>query len=237
MFVLSPYFEDREEAGRRLADLLSQVPRRDVTVLALPRGGVPIAAVIADRLGAPWDVFIVRKVGAPGNPEYGLGAVTEGGIVLIDEDRAAEIGVSAGDLTGEIREQQAEVERRVHQYRGERPGPAIEGRAVILVDDGLATGATARAAVRALRTQHPVTITLAVGVASREAYDALRQEVDEIVCPCRPAWFAAVGEWYRRFDQISDQEVLRLLARGQTRPRSGSKPAPQGTGTPPGTAR
>jgi predicted phosphoribosyltransferase len=213
----SPYFENRIEAAERLAELLSNPPRRAPTVLALPRGGVPMAAVIAERLHAPWDLFVVRKVGAPGNPEYGLGAVTEGGTVLIDEERARDLGLGPGDLAGEIRDEQAEVARRVRKYRGDRPALPLEGRAVILVDDGLATGATARAAVRALRLHCPRTLTIAVGVASREAIDMLRTEVDEIVCPCRPPWFAAVGEWYREFDQVSDDEVMELLEREHAR--------------------
>jgi len=226
MIVSPPFFRNRAEAGARLADLLSGSPRPKATVLALPRGGVPIAVTIAERLHAPWDVFIVRKVAAPGNPEYGLGAVAEGGIVLIDDERAREVGIGPGELAEEIQEQQAEVERRVQEYRHGRPGLPVEGRAVILVDDGLATGGTARTAVRALRTRSPRSVTLAVGVASREAYETLAPEVDEIICPCLPPWFSAVGEWYREFDQVSDSEVLRLLAgdRSTGRPSPSSLP-------------
>jgi putative phosphoribosyl transferase len=215
MFVSGPVYRDREEAGRRLADRLAKLAGTPVTVLALPRGGVPVAAIIARRLAAPMDVFIVRKVGAPGNPEYGLGAVAEGGVVLVDYDRAAAMGLRAADLEGEIREAREEVERRVHRYRNDRPSAPVEGRTVVLVDDGLATGSTARAAVRALRTRKPRQIVLAVGVSAPDAYQLLSREVDELVCPFVPGSFMAVGEWYREFTQLTDAEVLRLLERGR----------------------
>jgi putative phosphoribosyl transferase len=213
MFGASPVFEDRAQAGRQLADRLAHYAGQPVIVLALPRGGVPVAAVIAERLDAPLDVFVVRKVGAPGNPEYGLGAVAEGAAPLLDVDRIRELGLEPRDLEAEIHDQVQEVESRVRRYRGGRPAPSIEGRTVILVDDGLATGSTALAAVRALRVRRPQRLVLAVGVASVEARDALSREVDELVCPCVPPLFAAVGEWYREFPPVPDAEVLRLLKR------------------------
>ena len=208
-----PVYRDRSEAGRRLAERLAHFARQSPVVLALPRGGVPVAAVIAERLGAPLDVFVVRKIGAPGNPEYGLGAVTEGGTVLLDGDRIAALGLAPADLAGEIRRQSQEVESRVRRLRGTTPAVSLEGATVLVVDDGLATGGTARAAVRAIRTRRPRSVVLAVGVAAAEAHDTLAREVDELVCPCVPQAFWAVGEWYRDFSEVSDDDVLRMLRR------------------------
>lgn len=208
-----PVFADRREAGRRLAERLARFARRSVVVLALPRGGVPVAEVVAERLHAPLDVFVVRKVGAPGNPEYALGAVAEGGTVMLDEARVRECGLEPSDLRAEVRQQEAEVERRVRRYRGHRPPPDVEGKTVLLVDDGLATGATARSAVRALKMRRPQRLVLAVGVASAEAFDELSREVDELVCPCVPSRFYAVGEWYRDFSEVTDEQVVAILAR------------------------
>ncbi len=208
-----PVFADRRDAGRRLADRLARLSRHAVIVLALPRGGVPVAEVIAERIHAPLDVFVVRKVGAPGNPEYGLGAVAEGGTVMIDERRVRELGLEPSDLDEEVRVQTQEVEQRVRRYRGGGPGPEVGGKTVVVVDDGLATGATAKAAVRALRMRRPARLVLAVGVASTEAHEELAREVDELVCPCVPARFYAVGEWYRDFSEVTDEEVLAILAR------------------------
>lgn len=216
-----PVFKDRAEAGERLADRLARFAQREVVVLALPRGGVPVAEVVASRLRAPLDVFVVRKVGAPGNPEYGLGAVTEGGTVLLDQERAEELGLRSRDLDQEVRRQLQEVTRRVQRYRGDRPALALEGRIVLLVDDGLATGGTARSAVRALRMRRPERLVLAVGVAAPAAYDLLAAEVDEIVCPCVPQTFFAVGEWYRDFSEVTDEQVLAILGR-QARPIAGA---------------
>ncbi|MGP8078274.1 MAG: phosphoribosyltransferase [Thermoplasmata archaeon] len=210
-------FEDRTQAGRRLADSLAHYAGHGVIVLALPRGGVPVAAEIAVRLDAPLDVFVVRKVGAPGNLEYGLGAVAEGAPPLLDLDRVHDLGLERRDLEAEILRQTQEVEDRVRLYREGRPLPTVEGRVVILVDDGLATGSTARAAVRALRGHRPRRVVLAVGVASVEAHEELSHEVDEVVCPCIPQSFVAVGGWYREFPPVPDAEVLRILRRHRSR--------------------
>ncbi len=206
-----PVYRDRADAGQRLADRLARFAGRSVVVLALPRGGVPVAEVIAKRLAAPLDVFVVRKVGAPGNPEYGLGAVAEGGTVLLDTERVRELGLEPSDLDGEVRRQLQEVEARVRRFRGDRPAPALEGSTVVVVDDGLATGVTARAAVRAIRIRRPRRLVLAVGVASSDAHDALAREVDELVCPCVPLRFFAVGEWYQDFSEVTDEQVVRIL--------------------------
>lgn len=207
-----PIYADRREAGRRLASRLLRWQGPRVTVLGLPRGGVPVAAEIAERLNAALDVFVVRKVGAPGNPEYGLGAVVEGGAVLLDEDRVAELGLTNADLGPEIERQRREVEARVATLRGGRPLAPVEGRTVIVVDDGLATGATARAAIRALRLRRPERLVLAVGVAPPDTFALLRPLVDELVCPCVPEGFFAVGTWYRDFSEVTDADVLRILA-------------------------
>lgn len=206
-------FQDRRDAGRQLAERLLSRRGRPTLVLALPRGGVPVAAVIAEQLRAPLDVFIVRKVGAPGNPEYALGAIAEGQPPLLEPERLHELGLRLPDLSVIIEAEQREVERRVELYRSGRELPSVRGRTVILVDDGLATGATALAAVRALRRRGAAWIVLAVGVASVEAAEQLSAEVDELVCPQVPPYFDAVGSWYRDFSPVEDDEVLALLRR------------------------
>ncbi len=208
-----PVYRNRAEAGARLADRLARFAHRNVVVLALPRGGVPVAEVIANRLDAPLDVYVVRKVGAPGNPEYGLGAVGEGGTILLDRARVEELGLGPHDLDDEVHRQLQEVESRLRRFRAGREPVPVEGTIVILVDDGVATGGTARAAVRALRMRRPQRLVLAVAVASSQAYDALASEVDEIVCPCIPLNFFAVGEWYRDFSEVTDEQVVAILAR------------------------
>jgi putative phosphoribosyl transferase len=221
----TPVYRDRVDAGERLADRLARFRHRAVVVLALPRGGVVVAEPIASRLGAPIDVFVVRKIGAPGNPEYGLGAVVEGGEILLDDERVRTLGLTPESLQGEIDRQIQEVELRVQRYRGDRPAPSVEGKTVIVVDDGLATGVTARAAARALRLRRPNRIVLAVGVGAPDAVDALSREVDELVCPCVPASFFAVGEWFQDFAEVDDRTVLQVLARRQRAAASASTPS------------
>ncbi|MGD0256858.1 MAG: phosphoribosyltransferase family protein [Thermoplasmata archaeon] len=208
----APYL-DRADAGRRLAAEIG--PRRfsRAIVLALPRGGVPIASVIAERLNAPLDILVVRKVGAPGNREYGLGAVAEGGVRYVDWDRVRELGLSPGQLDPEIRSQTEAVDQLARHLRGGRSPPDLEGRTVVLVDDGMATGGTVRCAVDAVRLQRPGRLVLAVGVSSREAAQELRPRVDDLVCPLIPPLLFAVGEWYREFPQLTDAEVLATLHR------------------------
>jgi predicted phosphoribosyltransferase len=206
-------FSDRREAGRRLAALLADAGLQDPLVLALPRGGVPVAYEIATALGAPLDVFVARKVGAPGHPEYGIGAVAEGGTGVVDAWAAQALGLTQEDFDRRAADEQREVERRVQEYRGERRLPALAGRDVVLVDDGLATGVTAEAALRALRAQEPRRLILAVPVCAPETARRLRGLADEVICVASPPDFRAVGLWYDDFGQTSDEEVRDLLAR------------------------
>lgn len=209
---------DRRTAGERLAERLESYRDQDPLVLALPRGGVPVAFEIARRLGAPLDVLIVRKVGAPSNPEYGLGAVVEGGSRLLDEPRIRAAGYTVRELGPTIARETAEVERRASDYRGGRPPMEVQGRTVILVDDGVATGGTVLAALRAVRARGPRRVVLALGVAPPDTADTLRPEVDELVILLMPKVFFAVGEWYHQFSQVSDQEVRLLLERARSMP-------------------
>ena len=203
-------FKDRTHAGRVLAEKLKHYrDNPDVVVLALPRGGVPVAFEVAQTLRAPLDVFIVRKLGVPGHEEYAMGAIATGGVRVLNPDLAGMIPSSVVDAVA-AREQQ-ELERRERLYRGDRPPVPIEGRIVILVDDGLATGSTMRAAVAAIRKQNPQRIVVAVPVAAPETCDEFRAEVDEVICASTPEPFRAVGLWYENFDQTSDEEVHALL--------------------------
>lgn len=205
-------FHDRVEAGRVLAERLAPYANRpDVLVLALPRGGVPVAYEVARALHAPLDVFVVRKLGIPGHEELAMGAVATGGIRVINQQvvRALRIPDSVIEAVADWEER--ELERRERLYRGERPPPDVRGRTVILVDDGLATGSTMIAAVKALRQQQPARIVVAVPIASRDTCDLLRNEVDEVVCAVTPEPFYAVGLWYQDFSQTTDEEVRELL--------------------------
>ncbi|HKN07499.1 MAG TPA: phosphoribosyltransferase family protein [Thermoplasmata archaeon] len=207
---------DRKTAGEQLAERLLHYRDQSPVVLALPRGGVPVAFEIAQRLNAPLDVLIVRKVGAPSNPEYGLGAVVEGGTRFLDEPRIHAAGYTVRDLGPTIAREAAEVERRAQEYRAGKPAAELRDRTVILVDDGVATGGTVLAALRAVRLREPRRIVLALGVAPPDTVDTLRPEVDDLVVLLVPSVFFAVGEWYHRFSQVSDGEVRRLLERSRT---------------------
>ncbi len=211
--MFSP-FADRHDAGRQLAERVAALPEGpDPIVLGLPRGGVPVAWEIAQALGAPLDVWLVRKLGLPWNPEVAMGAIAEGGVCYRDDAMIRALRLSEDDVQAVIEAETTELERRRRRYRGEVPAPPLEGRQVILVDDGLATGATLEAAVAAVRQARPAWLVVAVPVAAPEALARLATRVDTLVCLHQPRQFAAVGQWYRHFDQTSDEEVLRLLGR------------------------
>jgi putative phosphoribosyl transferase len=227
-------FRDRAEAGRVLAEQLraSLSPDPATIVLGLPRGGVPVAAVIADALEAPLDVLVVRKVGAPGNPEYGLGAVAEGGLRLLDERRLAELGLRPSDLDDAVRARSEEAEVLAKRLRGDRGRPVLEGRTVVLVDDGVATGWTLRAALEVARQGGAKQRWVAVGVAPRSEVAALGSRADGVVCALAPEHFFAVGEWYEEFPQLADGEVAALLERHWAKRPVGERASARGeTGT------
>jgi putative phosphoribosyl transferase len=211
-------FRDRVEAGRRLAQRLSEYAGRDdVIVLGLPRGGVPVAAEVAKALDAPLDVFLVRKVGLPGYEELAMGAVASGGVLVLDEGLIGRLGVSQEQLERAIRAELQELERREQAYRGGQEPLDLEGKTVILVDDGLATGASMRAGAEAVRRLNPARVVIAVPVAAEETCDQFRDVVDEVVCAVTPRPFNAVGLWYQDFSQTSDDEVRGLLAEAAER--------------------
>jgi len=205
-------FHDRLDAGRRLADALKEHAGPDTVVLAIPRGGVIVGEVVAATLGVPLDVVVPRKVGAPGNPELGLGAVAPG-VRVLDPWLIERLGVSEEYLEREIAAEEAETVRRLQAYRGDRPPLDLTGKTAIVVDDGVATGGTAVAALRWARAQGAATVVLAVPVAPPQTIQRLSHEADEVVALATPEPFFAVGEWYRIFDQTPDDEVLAALAR------------------------
>ncbi len=206
-------FLDRQDAGRRLAErLATYAGRSDVCVLALPRGGVEVGAEVARGLGAPLDVLVVRKLGMPWQPELAMGAVAGGGVRVLNEQVVSELGIPAAVIEGVAEEERREVVRRERAYRGSAPALDVRDWTVILVDDGIATGSTARAAVRALRAMGPARIVLATPVAPPDACARLEREVDALVCLASPRPFYAIGVWYERFPQLDDATVRRLLA-------------------------
>lgn len=205
---------DRSEAGRELADALAHYRgRQDVLVLALPRGGVPVAYEIAIALQAPLDLVLVRKLGAPGQRELAMGAIASGGIRVLNENLISTLNVSGRDIESVAEREQRELERREVAYRGDRPRQGISGRTVILVDDGVATGATMRAAIASLRQQNPARIVIALPLAPASTVNTLAREADEVICLHSPEPFVAIGRWYQDFSQVSDREVRGLLAR------------------------
>ena len=211
-------YRDRTEAGKRLAaELEAYAGRADVLVLALPRGGVPVAFEVAAALRAPLDIFLVRKLGVPGHEELAMGAIATGGVRVLNEDVMRYINIPDEVIDAVAAKEQRELARREQLYRDDRPAPDVRGRTVILVDDGLATGSTMRAAAAALRKQQPAKIIVAVPVAAAATCDEFRAEVDEVVCAVTPEPFQAVGLWYKDFSQTTDEEVHDLLAQAAGR--------------------
>lgn len=205
-------FTDRRDAGAELARRLTRYGGRDdVVVLALPRGGVPVAYEVSRALGAPLDVFLVRKLGVPGHRELAMGAIASGGVRVLNDDVVGWYGIPPAVIDDVAREEQAELERRERAYRDGRPPIDVKGRIVLLVDDGLATGSTMKAAVQAVRAQEPSRIIVAVPVGSPDTCREFSEVADEIVCARAPEHFAAVGQWYRDFSQTTDEEVRELL--------------------------
>ena len=204
-------FHDRADAGRLLSERLRQFRNTNPLVLALPRGGVPVAYEVARALRAPLDVLVVRKIGAPWQPELGVGAIAEGGVLVLDSPLVRELAIPPRELEEIAEREREELDRRVHAYRGGRELPSIEGRTVILVDDGVATGSTAKAAIRAVREHHPRQLILAVPVIAAESADQLAGEVDKLVYLQAPEVFYAVGCWYEVFSQTTDEQVASLL--------------------------
>jgi predicted phosphoribosyltransferase len=209
---MGPLFQDRSNAGRFLAGKLAHHANDpSVVVLALPRGGVPVAFEIARALDAPLDIFVVRKLGVPGYEELAMGAIASGGIRVLNEEIIQRVNIPQSAVDATTREEEQELIRCEKAFRGTRPPAPIEGRTVILVDDGLATGATMRAAVRALRRQNPAYLTVAVPIGAKDTCDHFRAEVNELICGDTPEPFFAVGTWYANFLPTTDEEVQHLL--------------------------
>ncbi len=205
-------YNDRREAGRALAARLhGRFAGKDLLVLGLPRGGVPVAWEVARALGAPLDVYLVRKLGVPGHEELAMGAIASGGVRILNHDLIAQLGIPGPMIDQVTAREQRELARRERLFRGDRPEPRIAGRTVVVVDDGLATGSTMLAAVEALRAEHPSEIVVAVPVAASDACSALTRIADDCVCAATPVPFHGVGEWYRNFEQTPDDEVRALL--------------------------
>ncbi|MBN9518071.1 phosphoribosyltransferase [bacterium] len=213
-------FRDRIDAGRRLAERLTHYAGRDdVVVLALPRGGVPVGHEVAEALGAPLDVFLVRKLGVPGHEELAMGAIASGGVRVLNDRVVRPLGISAAAIERVAAEERRELVRREREYRGDRPPLDVRGKTVILVDDGLATGSTMRAAVAAVRRLGPAKVVVAVPVGAAETCEDFEEEADEAICAMEPEPFYSVGAWYEDFSQTTDDEVRELLG------RTGSEPA------------
>lgn len=208
-------FKDRKQAGLELASALKDLRGRDVVVLAIPRGGVVVGNEVAKALGAPLDIIVTRKIGAPGEPEYALGAVTQNGEVILDETAVKMLQVGRGYLDREAASQREEVKDRMRRFRGDRAFPSLHGKTVVIVDDGIATGNTILAAVMSVRSQRPQSVIVAVPVGPVESIAKLSTDADRVVCLETPEPFFAIGEFYAEFGQIEDEEVRRILEASQ----------------------
>jgi predicted phosphoribosyltransferase len=227
--LMSRRFRDRADAGRVLGSLLSAwSDRPDVLVLGLPRGGVPVAAEVAAALRAPFDVFLVRKLGVPGHEELAMGAIASGGVRVLNHDVIQQINIPDEILERVTRVEQQELERRERAYRDARPPPVVRDRVIILVDDGLATGSTMRAAIRSLRLQHPARIVVAVPTGAPQICEEIGREADDAICAISPEPFYAVGLWYEDFSETTDDDVRALLARREETAAFVNREAPVG---------
>jgi putative phosphoribosyl transferase len=204
-------FRDRVDAGKKLGEVLKRTMNNDVVVLAIPRGGVVVAKEVADALGAPLDVIVTRKISPPGEPEYALGAVTQEGEVIMDRQAAESLGAGRDYLEAEISKKKGEVRERTKKFRGDRPFPSLEGKVVVVVDDGIATGSSVGAAVLSLKKLKPKEIVVAVPVAPADAVETLTDDGNRVVCLETPGPFFSIGEFYGNFDQVDDEEVRRIL--------------------------
>ena len=204
-------FKDREEAGKELARALLEFRGKNAVVLGMPRGGVVVAREVAESLGAPLDIVVTRKIGAPGEPEFALGAVTQEGDVIVDSRAAESVGATPEYLQEEARRKKSEVKERMRSLRGDMPYPSLEGKPVIIVDDGMATGNSMRAAVQSVRKRGPKEVVVAVPVAPKETVTELSRGGTRVVCLEQPRFFFAIGEFYRDFAQVEDSEVRALL--------------------------
>src|SRR6266566_7393614 len=221
-------FMDRTDAGQALARSLEHLRGTDVVVLGLPRGGVPVAFEVARALRAPLDVIVVRKLGVPVQPELGMGAIGEGGVRIINPEVVAIAHVTDAEIAAVERRERAELDRRARRFRGDRPRTPLAGRTAVIIDDGIATGSTARAACQVARAQGAARVVLAVPVAPPSACAALAADADEVICLETPGHFLAIGEWYQDFSQTSDREVVSLLQRAAAERGSAGAAAPWG---------
>jgi len=211
------YFSDRVDAGKRLASALTEFAGKNAIVLAIPRGGVVVGYEISKALHLPLDVIIPHKIGAPGNPELAIGAMTEDGTIILDEALIAYIGVPKSYIKEESERQKHEIERRLKMYRQNEPYPNLEGREVIIVDDGIATGSTMKAALSSVKNRGAKTVTVAVPVGPPSTIKELKRQADRVVCPSTPEYFQAIGQFYADFNQTTDEEVIKLLKQSKLR--------------------
>ena len=217
-------FENRVEAGKRLAGKLAGFKGKDVIVLGIPRGGVVVANEVARALGAPLDVVVTRKIEAPGEPEFALGAVTQDGEVIMDSQAAESLGATPSYLDDQVRKKRTEVKERLERLRGDAPYPALEGKVIVIVDDGIATGSSVEAAVISVKKRHPKEVVVAVPVAPSDAVETLSEDGTRVVCLEAPRSFLAIGEFYRDFRQVEDLEVKRILEEKTAGRRANSAP-------------